>query len=122
MILAAILIAKNPAQYGFEIDPVVPTATETVVVPPALVKRFATGNGQATKDDVRRAILRKWGLSLLQEDQADAFVLAKIANAVATIRETNGETLGSLEREVVKKLLTPKGAKPRPRVPRSLNL
>ncbi len=36
MILAAVIIAKNPAQYGFDIVPAIPTATETVTLPPAL--------------------------------------------------------------------------------------
>jgi membrane-bound lytic murein transglycosylase D len=36
MILAAVIIAKNPSQYGFEIVPMAPTPTETVIVPPAL--------------------------------------------------------------------------------------
>lgn len=93
-----------------------------VVVPPALVKRFAAGNGQATKDQVRQAIKRKWGLNILQEDQADAFVLAKIAHAVATHSETKSETITGVELEVVRKLLAPKGAKVKPHIARSLNL
>ena len=36
MILAAVIIAKNPSQYGFEIVPMALTPTETVIVPPAL--------------------------------------------------------------------------------------
>ena len=33
MILAAVIIAKNPAQYGFDVVPMVPTPTETVIAP-----------------------------------------------------------------------------------------
>ncbi|MDP2052204.1 MAG: lytic transglycosylase domain-containing protein, partial [Acidobacteriota bacterium] len=36
MILAAVIIAKNPAQYGFDIEPMVAPATETVKAPAAL--------------------------------------------------------------------------------------
>src|SRR5439155_10009840 len=36
MILAAVLIAKNPVQYGFEIGPVEPLNYERVIVPDAL--------------------------------------------------------------------------------------
>jgi len=36
MILAAVLIARNPSQYGFEIGPVEPLAYDKVVVPDAL--------------------------------------------------------------------------------------
>lgn len=51
MILAAIIIAKNPVQYGFEVTPVVPTVTETVVVPPALdLRRVAEWAGVPMND------------------------------------------------------------------------
>ena len=36
MIMAAVLIAKNPSQYGFEIGPVEPLAFDKVTVPDAL--------------------------------------------------------------------------------------
>ena len=46
MILAAVIIAKNPAQYGFDIVPMAPALTETVVVPPALdLRRVAEWAG-----------------------------------------------------------------------------
>jgi membrane-bound lytic murein transglycosylase D len=46
MILAAVIIAKNPAQYGFDIVPAPSTPTETVVVPPALdLRRVAEWAG-----------------------------------------------------------------------------
>jgi peptidoglycan lytic transglycosylase D len=51
MILAAVLIAKNPAQYGFDIVPLVPTAFETVLVPGALdLRRVAEWAGVAVDD------------------------------------------------------------------------
>lgn len=46
MILAAIIIAKNPVQYGFEIAPETAPLTETIVVPPALdLRRVAEWAG-----------------------------------------------------------------------------
>ena len=46
MILAAIIIAKNPAQYGFEITPMAAPLTETVIVPQALdLRRVAEWAG-----------------------------------------------------------------------------
>ena len=46
MILAAVIIAKNPAQYGFDVVPVAPTPTETVLAPAALdLRRVAEWAG-----------------------------------------------------------------------------
>ena len=46
MILAAVIIAKNPAQYGFEISPMTALPTETVTVPQALdLRRVAEWAG-----------------------------------------------------------------------------
>jgi membrane-bound lytic murein transglycosylase D len=54
MILAAVIIAKNPAQYGFDIVPMEPTLSETVVVPPALdLRRVAEWSG-ASIDDIQK--------------------------------------------------------------------
>ena len=61
MILAAIIIAKNPAQYGFEITPITAPLTETISVPPALdLRRVAEWAGvpmdeiQALNPEFRR--------------------------------------------------------------------
>ena len=54
MILAAVIIAKNPAQYGFDIEPMVLPATETVMAPPALdLRRVAEWAGVAV-DDIQK--------------------------------------------------------------------
>lgn len=46
MILAAVIIAKNPTQYGFDVVPVAPTPTETVLAPAALdLRRVAEWAG-----------------------------------------------------------------------------
>jgi membrane-bound lytic murein transglycosylase D len=62
MILAAIIIAKNPAQYGFDIVPVVPTLTETVLVPPALDLRRVAEWAGVPIDDIQRLNpeFRRW--------------------------------------------------------------
>jgi len=62
MILAAIIIAKNPAQYGFEILPLNPTPTENVTLPAAVdLRRVAEWAGVAV-DDIQRLNpeLRRW--------------------------------------------------------------
>jgi len=51
MILAAVIIAKNPSQYGFDIVPIAPTLSETVTVPPALdLRRVAEWTGVPIDD------------------------------------------------------------------------
>src|SRR5262245_20989870 len=51
MILAAIIIAKNPAQYGFDVLPTAPTPTEMVQVPEAVdLRRIAEWAGVAVDD------------------------------------------------------------------------
>lgn len=62
MILAAIIIAKNPAQYGFAITPVAPTLTETVVVPPALDLRRVAEWAGVPMDDIQamNPEFRRW--------------------------------------------------------------
>jgi membrane-bound lytic murein transglycosylase D len=62
MILAAVIIAKNPAQYGFEIVPMVPTPTETVTVPPALDLRRVAEWAEIPVDDIQKLNpeFRRW--------------------------------------------------------------
>ena len=62
MILAAIIIAKNPAQYGFDVLPTTPAAIETVEVPQAVdLRRIAEWAGVPV-DDIQRLNpeLRRW--------------------------------------------------------------
>ncbi len=62
MILAAVIIAKNPAQYGFDVVPMTATPTETVIAPPALdLRRVAEWAGVAV-DDIQKLNpeFRRW--------------------------------------------------------------
>ncbi|MGH9384627.1 MAG: LysM peptidoglycan-binding domain-containing protein [Vicinamibacterales bacterium] len=53
MILAAVIIAKNPAQYGFDVVPMEPALSETVMLPAALdLRRVAEWSG-ASMDDIQ---------------------------------------------------------------------
>jgi membrane-bound lytic murein transglycosylase D len=62
MILAAVIIAKNPAQYGFDIVPAPTTPTETVVVPPALDLRRVAEWAGVPMDDIQKLNpeFRRW--------------------------------------------------------------
>ena len=62
MILAAIIIAKNPVQYGFDIAPATPAPTESVMLPAAVdLRRVAEWAGVAV-DDIQQLNpeLRRW--------------------------------------------------------------
>ena len=62
MILAAVIIAKNPAQYGFDVVPMVPTPTETVIAPPALDLRRVAEWAGVPVDDIQKLNpeFRRW--------------------------------------------------------------
>lgn len=62
MILAAVIIAKNPAQYGFAVQPIGPARTETIVVPPALDLRRVAEWAAVSVDDIQRLNpeFRRW--------------------------------------------------------------
>ena len=62
MILAAVIIAKNPAQYGFDIVPMPSTPSETVTVPPALDLRRVAEWAGVPMDDIQKLNpeFRRW--------------------------------------------------------------
>jgi membrane-bound lytic murein transglycosylase D len=62
MILAAIIIAKNPAQYGFDVVPMTPVPTETLTVPPALDLRRVAEWAAVPVDDIQKLNpeFRRW--------------------------------------------------------------
>ncbi len=69
-------------------------------VPPSQVKKFATGHGNAKKDEIMLAVYKRWGVEFHTSDEADAYVLARIALAL-----TEGDDkLTEFQREVVKAL------------------
>lgn len=53
-------------------------------VAPATVKKFVTGSGRADKDKMMMAVYQRWNHESSSHDAADAYVLARIAEALAT--------------------------------------
>lgn len=51
-------------------------------VAPNALKRFATGNGSVKKEVMVAPIYRRWGYTNISDNITDAFVLAKIAEAI----------------------------------------
>jgi Holliday junction resolvasome RuvABC endonuclease subunit len=77
-------------------------------VAPALVKKFVTGHGQATKQEMMRATWNEWGVPFTQDDLCDAHGLARIAQAYTELNMTARHQL-----EVIHTLSQPKKRKKR---------
>lgn len=71
-----------------------------VIIPPTMLKKFATGKGNAQKDHVMLEVYKKYGLTILDNNQADAFILAQIALSVVD----SGRELKKYEKEVINSL------------------
>lgn len=56
---------------------------QVVEVPPATVKQFVCGNGNAGKIEVVTACVKQWGCEFVSDDQYDAYVLGRIAGVLA---------------------------------------
>lgn len=51
-------------------------------VPPAVLKKYVTGKGNAKKDVMMRDVYRRWGFEAPTTDEADAFALAMLGQTV----------------------------------------
>ena len=84
-------------------DELNPPSRWPTIVPPTSLKKFALGSGGGAKDDIKLGVYKKWGvdfstLSKRDHNQADAFVLAKMAYSLV-----HGAHL-SYEKDVLAKL------------------
>lgn len=73
-----------------------------IVPTPGQVKKFATGSGSSSKDNMVLPIFKKWGFEHDSDNVRDAFVLAQIARS---IRIGGGDT--KYQQEVIKTILAP---------------
>lgn len=72
------------------------------VVPPDKMKKFITGKGKGGKSPVMMHLLKRWGLEIEQEDEADAAAFAIMAAAMhqrLDLTQYQEEALKSLENE-----------------------
>lgn len=53
-----------------------------VVIAPTSLKKFATGSGNVGKDVIMLEVYKRFGVSILDNNQADAYILAQVALAV----------------------------------------
>jgi membrane-bound lytic murein transglycosylase D len=105
MILAAVIIAKNPTKYGFEVPPAGIPATEIVEVPAAIDLRRVAEWASVSVEDIQRLNpeLRRWTTPI----RGDAYALTVPAGTAETIRGELGtatpNTLNALQWHVVKR-------------------
>ena len=77
-----------------------------IEVAPSQVKKFAIGKGNAKKDLVLLNVFKKWGVEFETSDEADAFVLAKIGQALLNDDhdQNNKDSLRQYQLEVIEEL------------------
>lgn len=59
-----------------------------LVVPPAILKVWATGKGNSAKEVMLREVFRKWQYEALDNNDADAYALAQLGMHVSTAPES----------------------------------
>lgn len=105
MILAATIIAKNPAQYGFHISPPVTPPAEFVAVPPGVDLRRIAEWAAVPVDEIQRLNpeLRRW-TTPLRVDKYPMAVPAGTADLVDTgLKEASAHSLNALQWYTVKR-------------------
>lgn len=76
-----------------------PPACYPTIVPPTSLKKYVTGVGNAAKDNMLLGVFKKWGVEYTDNNKADAYGLARMAEAIHT-----GNTNFQYERDVLDKL------------------
>jgi crossover junction endodeoxyribonuclease RuvC len=66
-----------------------------VEVPPTVLKKWTTGRGNATKDEMALAVNQRWGFHSHSHDIVDAIALAQMAQlGWKEVQEIHGVTVG----------------------------
>jgi crossover junction endodeoxyribonuclease RuvC len=78
-----------------------------VEVSPSTLKRFASQDGHAEKDKMILHVFRRWGVEFQSNDECDAYVLARIGQAI----ENGTDGLPQFQVEIIEQLKA--GPKPK---------
>lgn len=74
--------------YGYAVRIALFTANKPfLIVTPSQVKKYATGKGNSSKDNMILPMFKKWGFEHDSDNVRDAYVLAKIAFDLKTDKE-----------------------------------
>lgn len=79
-----------------------PILTKWVIVAPSSLKKFITGKGTGQKDLVMLEIYKRYGVTMSDNNEADAYGLAQVGTALL---EANKKTLTKAQQEVVALLI-----------------
>ena len=104
MILAAIVIARNPAQYGFEFESEEPAVVDKVVLPRAVdLRRVAEWTGSSV-DQIQslNPELRRWTTPVQDTDYELRVPAGTAGTVLARLDETSSNDLASLNYYIVK--------------------
>lgn len=55
-----------------------------VIVAPSSLKKFITDKGNAQKDEMMEAVFKRWGVTILDDNENDAYCLAQVAFAMVS--------------------------------------
>ena len=80
---------------------------DLIEIPPKSMKKAVSGNGNADKAMIGRAIRDRWGVTGLSEDEADAFGLWRFGLVVSGFIAAETDA----EREAVQKILAPRSTR-----------
>lgn len=86
---------------------------EYSIFPPTSIKKFACGSGSAKKELMIAAVFKRWTFDTNDNNLADAFAIAKLAQAMYWRKEgsANLHHLTSFQFDVVENLFKPKPKK-----------
>ncbi|EJW14424.1 crossover junction endodeoxyribonuclease RuvC [Paenibacillus alvei] len=79
-------------------------------IAPSQLKKFATGKGNAKKDELAVHIFKHWGFEHHSDNVRDAYVLAQVMRAIRM-----GSATTKYQREVIDAILAPKPEKKKKR-------
>jgi Holliday junction resolvasome RuvABC endonuclease subunit len=68
-------------------------------IPPMTLKKYASGKGNAKKQEMLLQIFKRWGIEFNDDNAADAYALARLAS---------GSAIDAIERETQEKIKDPK--------------
>jgi Holliday junction resolvasome, endonuclease subunit len=78
-----------------------------IEVPPLQLKKFATGKATAQKDHILMSVYKKWGIEFKTNDEADAYVLARMARCIEFAKREKHINVTGYELEVIQNILEP---------------
>lgn len=74
-----------------------------LICPPSTLKKFVTGSGIAPKNKMMLGVYKKWGVEFETDDEADAYALARVGEAV--LLHESGAKMSKADAQICKAVL-----------------